>query len=134
MYVIGVAAVVREQPSSRNETTVNLRNLPPGPELIQLISDTGYVLDSGKPPQIVSLSDSQILPNWGLLSQVHPVIRYQIVRPFFDFSRKMVIGDRSSRQGWEFCRVKVPVLSITCSQTASISGACGGNEARSARM
>jgi retron-type reverse transcriptase len=41
--------------------------------------------------------------------------------------------ERSSRQGWGTCRVKVPVLSITCIQTASISGACGGNEARSAR-
>jgi hypothetical protein len=39
----------------------------------------------------------------------------------------------SSRQGWGTCRVKVPVLSITCIQTASIFGACGGNEARSAR-
>ena len=33
-----------------------------------------------------------------------------------------------------FARVKVLVLSIACSQTASIFGACGGNEARSARM
>jgi hypothetical protein len=39
----------------------------------------------------------------------------------------------SSRQGWESSRVKVLVPSITCIRTVSISGACGGNEARSAR-
>jgi hypothetical protein len=39
----------------------------------------------------------------------------------------------SSRQGCESCKVKVLVPSITCIRTASMSGACGGNEARSAR-
>ena len=39
----------------------------------------------------------------------------------------------SSRQGWESNRVKVPVPSIACIRTVSISGACGGNEARYAR-
>jgi FlaA1/EpsC-like NDP-sugar epimerase len=40
----------------------------------------------------------------------------------------------SSRQGCESCKVKVLAPSITCIRTASISGACGGNDARSARM
>ena len=40
----------------------------------------------------------------------------------------------SSRQGWESCEVKVLVPSIACIRTVSRSGACGGNEARSARM
>ena len=40
----------------------------------------------------------------------------------------------SSRQGCESGWVKVPAPSIACIRTASISGACGGNEARYARM
>jgi hypothetical protein len=40
----------------------------------------------------------------------------------------------SSRQGCESCEAKVLVPSIACIRTVSISGACGGNEARSARM
>ena len=40
----------------------------------------------------------------------------------------------SSRQGWKSSGVKVPVPSIACIQTVSISGACGGNKARYARM
>jgi hypothetical protein len=40
----------------------------------------------------------------------------------------------SSRQGWESREVKVLVPSIACIRTVSRSGACGGNEARSARM
>jgi hypothetical protein len=34
---------------------------------------------------------------------------------------------------WKSSGVQVPVPSIACIQTVSISGACGGNEARSAR-
>ena len=51
-----------------------------------------------------------------------------------EFSIAMGYGDGSSRQGCESCRVKVLAPSITCIRTASISGACRGNEARSARM
>jgi hypothetical protein len=40
----------------------------------------------------------------------------------------------SSRQGCESGWVKVPAPSIACIRTASISGACRGNEARYARM
>jgi hypothetical protein len=40
----------------------------------------------------------------------------------------------SSRQGCGSCKVEVLAPSITCIRTASISGACRGNEARSARM
>jgi hypothetical protein len=36
----------------------------------------------------------------------------------------------SSRQGWKSSGVEVPVPSIACIQTVSISGACGGNDAR----
>jgi hypothetical protein len=46
---------------------------------------------------------------------------------------KRVTGPRSSRQGCESCGVKVPVPSIACIRAVSMSGACGGNEARSAR-
>jgi hypothetical protein len=48
-----------------------------------------------------------------------------------------VIGggrEGSGRQGCESSKVKVLVPSIACIRTASISGACRGNEARSARM
>src|SRR4051812_46722425 len=43
-------------------------------------------------------------------------------------------GRRSSRQGCESREVKVPVRSIACIRTVSISGSCGGNDARCARM
>jgi hypothetical protein len=43
-------------------------------------------------------------------------------------------GRRSSRQGCESGGVRVPVPSIACVRTVSMSGACGGNEARYARM
>jgi succinate-semialdehyde dehydrogenase / glutarate-semialdehyde dehydrogenase len=43
-------------------------------------------------------------------------------------------GEGSGRQGCESSKVKVLVPSIACIRTASISGACRGNEARSARM
>jgi hypothetical protein len=36
----------------------------------------------------------------------------------------------SSRQGWKSGRVKVPVPSIACIRTVSISGVCGGNKAQ----
>jgi hypothetical protein len=39
----------------------------------------------------------------------------------------------SSRQDWKSSGAKVPVPSIACIQTVNISGACGGNDARSAR-
>jgi hypothetical protein len=42
-------------------------------------------------------------------------------------------GFVSSRQGWKSSGVRVPVPSIACIQTVSISGACGGNDARLAR-
>jgi hypothetical protein len=42
-------------------------------------------------------------------------------------------GPWSSRQGRKSGKVKVLSPSIACIQTDSISGACGGNEARSAR-
>src|SRR5271163_1702841 len=45
-----------------------------------------------------------------------------------------VSGEGSGRQGWESNKVEVLVPSIACIRTASISGACRGNEARSARM
>jgi transposase len=45
-----------------------------------------------------------------------------------------VSGEGSGRQGCESSKVEVLVPSITCIRTASISGACRGNEARSARM
>ena len=46
---------------------------------------------------------------------------------------EQVIGPWSSRQSCESSGVKVPVPSIACIRTVSMSGACGGNEARSAR-
>src|SRR5215468_415076 len=42
-------------------------------------------------------------------------------------------GGMSSRQGCESCEVKVLVPPIACSRADSISDACGGDEARSAR-
>jgi transposase len=45
-----------------------------------------------------------------------------------------VSGEGSGRQGCESSKVEVLVPSIACIRTASISGACRGNEARSARM
>jgi len=42
-------------------------------------------------------------------------------------------AEGSSRQGCESCGVKVLAPSIACIRTDSISGACGGNEARDAR-
>ena len=44
-----------------------------------------------------------------------------------------VTGLRSSRQSCESSGVKVLVPSIACIRAVSMSGACGGNEARSAR-
>src|SRR6266436_872837 len=46
---------------------------------------------------------------------------------------RMREGPWSSRQGRESRKVKVLYPSIACIRTDSISGACGGNEARSAR-
>jgi hypothetical protein len=46
---------------------------------------------------------------------------------------EQVTGPCSSRQGCESSGVKVPVPSIACIRAVSMSGACGGNEARSAR-
>jgi hypothetical protein len=43
-------------------------------------------------------------------------------------------GEGSGRQGCESSKVEVLVPSIACIRTASTSGACRGNEARSARM
>ena len=43
------------------------------------------------------------------------------------------LAEGSSRQGCESCGVKVLAPSIACIRTGSISGACGGNEARDAR-
>ena len=43
------------------------------------------------------------------------------------------LAEGSSRQGCESCGVKVLAPSIACIRTVSISGACGGNEARDAR-
>jgi len=40
----------------------------------------------------------------------------------------------SSRQGCESCEVKVLVPPIACSRADSMSDACEGNDARSARM
>ena len=48
-------------------------------------------------------------------------------------SRVGTIGEGSSRQCCESSKVQVLAPSIACVRTASISGACGGNEARSAR-
>ena len=42
-------------------------------------------------------------------------------------------GVGSSRQCWESCEVKVLVPPIACSRAASLSDACEGNDARSAR-
>jgi hypothetical protein len=42
-------------------------------------------------------------------------------------------GGMSSRQGCESSEVKVLVPPIACSRAGSMSDACGGNEARSAR-
>ena len=46
---------------------------------------------------------------------------------------EQVIGPWSSRQSCESSGVKVLVPSIACIRAVSMSGACGGNEARSAR-
>ena len=46
---------------------------------------------------------------------------------------EQVTGPWSSRQSCESSGVKVPVPSIACIRAVSMSGACGGNEARSAR-
>ena len=46
---------------------------------------------------------------------------------------EMKVDPWSSRQGRESRKVKVLFPSIACIRTDSISGACGGNEARSAR-
>src|ERR1700726_2434282 len=43
------------------------------------------------------------------------------------------LGERSSRQCCECCEVKVLVPPIACSRADSISDACKGNDARSAR-
>ena len=48
--------------------------------------------------------------------------------------RLWVSGEGSGRQGCESNKVEVLVPSIACIRMASISGACRGNEARSARM
>jgi hypothetical protein len=44
--------------------------------------------------------------------------------------RVRFLSQLSSRQGWKSGRVKVPVPSIACIRTVSISGVCGGNEAQ----
>jgi hypothetical protein len=49
------------------------------------------------------------------------------------YVRKGEKGIGSSRQYCESSKVQVLAPSIACVRTASISGACGGNEARSAR-
>jgi hypothetical protein len=67
-------------------------------------------------------------------SEIIPLLRKQ--KGFQDEITLSVPGGRegSGRQGCESSKVKVLVPSIACSRTASISGACRGNEARSARM
>src|SRR5215510_12746713 len=54
--------------------------------------------------------------------------------PFATWGRPMTPWKRSSRQCRESNRVQVPVPSIACIRTVSISGTCGGNKARCARM
>ena len=75
-----------------------------------------------------------------LLAMRCPVYKQRDIHLGFDTELENLMGGGkgkgasvSSRQGWKSSGVKVPVPSIACIQTDSISGACGGNEARYAR-
>ena len=76
-----------------------------------------------------------------LLAMRCPVYRRRESHLGFRTELENLVGDGkgkgasvSSRQGWKSSGVKVPVPSIACIQTVSMSGACGGNKARYARM
>jgi RNA-directed DNA polymerase len=64
------------------------------------------------------------------LGQIRDELVQRTYKPLPARKREIPKDGVSSRQGWKSGRVKVPVPSIACIRTVSISGVCGGNKAQ----